>query len=108
MTTPFEPPLQVDPRHLRDLAGQHGDIAAQIGQAAPLTDGVADDVMRSHGPVCQPVWSRLAEAEGPRREACTAMQALSDRYATNLMDAAQRYRGTDEDAAGAISDAGPQ
>ncbi|MCK0175551.1 ESX-1 secretion-associated protein [Mycolicibacterium sp. F2034L] len=108
MTAPFDPPLQVEPRHLQELGDQHSAIAGQIGQAAPLTDGVAGAVTRSHGPVCHPLWSKLADAEALRREACTAMQATSERYATNLTDAARRYRATDEDSAGAISDAGPQ
>ncbi|WP_410506975.1 type VII secretion target [[Mycobacterium] appelbergii] len=89
--------LRLSPHLLHKLATMHGDAAALVAEAIPLTDRTAASILKSHGPACLSTSTAAEKAASARKNACIAIQTMSEAHEQNLNTAAAKYAGTDRE-----------
>src|ERR1700759_3893693 len=87
--------LKVLTDHLYELARDQQRAASQARLPTSAVNGVADEVLRTHGVICRPTHSALADAEQARHTSGTNLSKASDDLKDRLNWAAQNYSDVD-------------
>jgi hypothetical protein len=95
--------LSVVPEFLEKLAVMQNDVAADVGSAISLVDGISESVATTHGSYCSQFNTTLTELVTVRGAAGTALQTVVTELADNLAGAASTYLGADESAASVLN-----